>query len=259
MGRAAVSAPTATDIDLAGLPTPRLQRMAAAGLRVLDCQRVLAKSETNVVAELLKGPGEFFEWDHYPNGDVYDWESHAQYYYHAHPPERRANVWGAEHGHFHTFLRPKGMPAGVRPLPLADDAPPAGDNDALSHLVAISMDRAGQAIRLFTTNRWVTGETWYAAADVVRMLDRFDIDQALPSWPANVWISGMLQLFRPDIEALLAARDARLADWISCHPGEDAYEDRDLEITSIKDISVADRAAALDAALAARGLSAAAG
>lgn len=238
--------------DLARLSRRRLKEMARAGRRVLECYRVLRKSGANVVGEVLRGQGEFYEWDHYPAGDVYDDETHSQYYYHAHPPEKRANRWGAEHGHFHVFLRPKGMPPGVHPAALPDLEPPAGDNEALSHLVAIPMDRAGYPIRLFTTNRWVTGETWYGGRDVVRMLDRFEMDLAYPSWPVNVWITNMVRLFRPQIEALIAERDRVLAQWQAAHPGANAFEDRDLEITSIVDISVDEQIARIDTALAAR-------
>ena len=216
------------------VPRERLEDMAAAGADVLECYRLLRKSGHNVVGEVLRGEGEFFEWDHYPKGDVYDNETHSQYYYHAHPVELR----GGEHGHFHTFLRPKGMPASVSPAPLADFTRPEKENDALSHLVAISMDNYGQPTRLFTTNRWVTGEVWYTADHVIEMLDHFHMDLSYPSLTVNVWISAMLRLFRPQIERLLRERDQAVQAWQSTHPGGNAYEDRDLEITSVADISV---------------------
>jgi len=239
------------DLDLSAEPADRLNMMAEAGVRVLECYRVLQKSDANIVGEVLREQGEFFEWDHYPNGDVYDWDSHSQYYYHAHPPEKRANKWGTEHGHFHTFLRPKGMPKDIKPAAVADYAPPADANDALTHFVGISMDRAGFPVRLFSTNRWVTGEVWYTAADVISMLDKFGIDQALPSWPLNIWITAMLQLYRPQIEALLVERDKSVAAWEAANPGKNAFEDRDLEITSIIDISVEDQIKKVSAAVAA--------
>ena len=235
--------------DFAVLPRARLREMAAAGGRIRDIYRVLGKTGDNVVGEVLRDVGTFFEWDHYPKGDVYDAETHAQYYYHAHPVTLR----GGEHGHFHTFLRPKGMPRNVRPADLPDVAPPPGDNDALSHLIAISMDRDGFPTRLFTTNRWVTGETWYAAEDVIAMLGRFRIDHARPSWPTNLWITALLRLFRPQIERLLRQRDAAVADWRRRHPDRDAFEDREFEIASVEDISVDAQIAAVAAALRRRG------
>ncbi len=221
-------------VELCALPRERLEDMAAAGAEIMECYRLLRKSEANVVGEVLRGHGEFFEWDHYPPGDVYDKETHSQYYYHAHPAELR----GGEHGHFHAFLRPKGMPDGIAPAKLADYTPPSGDNDALSHLIGISMDTHGYPIRLFTANRWVTGEVWYAAGDVITMLDHFDMDLAYPSLPVNTWITAMLRLYRPEIEQLVRSRDTAVADWQASHHEVNAYEDRDLEITSYVDIAV---------------------
>lgn len=86
--------------DLSKLRRVELELMAAAGREVQDCGRVLRKTGDTIVSEILRGAGVFYEWNHYPEGDVYDPESHAQYYYHAHPPDRRG---GDEHGHFHTF------------------------------------------------------------------------------------------------------------------------------------------------------------
>lgn len=221
-------------VELADLPKERLEDMAAAGAEALEVYRLLRKSGDNVVGEVLRGQGEFYEWDHFPKGDVYDPETHSQYYYHAHPAELR----GGEHGHFHTFLRPKGMPPAIEPAPLADYAPPEGDNDALSHLIGISTDQHGYPIRLFSTNRWVTGEVWYAADDVIAMLDRFHMDLASPSLPVNIWITALLRLFRPDIEELVRARDQKVAARQQRNPDTNVYEDRDLEITSFADISV---------------------
>jgi hypothetical protein len=240
-------------VDLASLPKERLVSMAEAGGRIIDCYRALKKSDANVVAEVLRGQGEFYEWDHYPKGDVYDGDSHSQYYYHAHPAETRLAAYGREHGHFHTFVRAEGMPAGVKPAAVPDPQPAAGADGAPCHLIGISMDRAGFPVRLFTTNRWVTGETWYEAADVVRILDRFEIDLALPSWPVNVWIGCMLRLFRPDIEELVRERDRAVADRRARPGGRDPLEDRGLEVASVQPISVADRIERLQRELELRG------
>jgi hypothetical protein len=232
--------------DISALPRAALDRMRAAGEEVRNCMRVLEKTNDNLVGEVLKTADAFYQWDHYPPGDVYDHETHSQYYYHAHDPDDRDME---EHGHFHTFLRPKGMPADARPAPLKDVVLPEGENEALSHLVCISMDSRGVPIRLFTTNRWVTGETWYAADDVVRMLDRFNIDVTFPSWATNRWLTAMVALFRPQIVWLLGERDRAVADWERQHPGGDTYEDRGLEVTSELPVSIDDQIAAVEAAL----------
>jgi len=232
-------------IELSGLSDHDLQAMADAAREVRACQRVLAKTGDTVVSELLRGHGALSDWRHYPPGDVYDAEYHAQYYYHCHPVEERP---AGEQGHFHIFLRPLGMPEGVKPAPLPDYVPPTGDNDALSHLVGIGMDASGRAMRLFTTNRWVTGETWYPAGDVIRMLDCFAVDHARPSWPANRWITALVRLFRPQIESLLHERDAAVARWAAEHPGCTVHEDRRLEVPSQLGVSVDEQIARVEAA-----------
>ncbi|MDJ0945502.1 MAG: hypothetical protein QNJ30_18700 [Kiloniellales bacterium] len=222
-------------IDLAALPRDEVERMGEAGSEIVEIRRILGRTGDNVVAEILRNQGTFYEWDHYPSGDVYDHESHAQYYYHAHPLDRR---FEGEHGHFHTFLRAKGMPAGIKPAPIPGAPMPEDPNDALSHLIAISMDGDGEPFRLFTVNRWVTGEVWYQAEHVCSLLDHFKIDHAQPSWPTNRWITAMIALFRPQIRELVTARDRCIAAWQSDRPDGDTYEDRDLEVTSYVDISV---------------------
>jgi len=223
------------DFPLEDLPMEQLEDMAEAGAEVMDVHRVLAKTGDNIVGELLKHNGTFYEWDHYPPGDVYDHETHGQFYYHAHASDQR---FQGEHGHFHTFVRPRGMPAGIRPAKVPGYVAPEDPNDALSHLVAIAMTPGGLPFRLFTVNRWVTGEVWYRADDVIRMLDVFKIDHAQPSWPVNRWIGAMVRLFKPQIADLLQARDRKVAAWLDLAPDSDVFEDRDLEVTSFLDISI---------------------
>ncbi len=232
-------------VDVAGLPEPELVGMLAAGEKVLESVRVLGNTGDNIVGELLHNVETFYEWNHYPEGDVFDPRSNAQYYYHAHPKDQRPG----EHGHFHTFLRPKGMPSGIEPAPLPDFEPPKGENDALSHLIAISCDKQGTPIKLFTTNRWVTGEVWYTAEDVCRMVNYFIIDHVRPSWAVNLWLSNMLILFRPQVRALVRGRDKAIAAWAAEHPGDNVYEDRELEVTTECEISVTDQVSAIREAL----------
>jgi hypothetical protein len=218
-------------VSLKKLSHEQLQTMANAGVQVLECYRVLQKSNSNVVAEVLRGQGKFFEFDHYPKGDVYDSETHSQFYYHSHRK--------GEHGHFHTFLREKGMPKGCRPVKQSEANFMKERDDKLSHIIAISMNRAGFPIALFTTNRWITADNWYKANDVIKMLGLFEMDLASPSWPVNIWLTAMLRLFRPQIMDLVRERDATVGDWQKTHPENDAFEDRGCGITSARKISVA--------------------
>lgn len=238
---------TTVEAALDGLDRAALDRMAEAAREVFDIQARLNMTGDNVVGELIKNAGTFFEWNHYPDGDVYDASSGGQYFYHAHPADLRVG----EHGHFHTFLRPAGMPDGMRPAPVADYTAPKDASDALSHIVGISMDEFGVPICLFTTNRWVTGGTWYAGADVARMLDLFGIGHTQPSWPVNRWISAMVRLFRPQILRLIGDRDATVEAWSRAGkaPDGNVLEDRVLEVTSYSRISIEDQARLIDAAL----------
>ncbi|MCC9626097.1 hypothetical protein LPB41_30880 [Thalassospira sp. MA62] len=231
------------EIDWTTFSKSALEKLLAAGRDVMECHRVLTVTSDNIVGELIKHAGTFYEWNHYPEGDVYDRQSHAQFYYHAHPKEDRRD-WD-EHGHFHTFMRPRGMPDGCTPKQIEGVELPEGPNDALSHLVAFSMDEFGYCQRIFTTNRWVTGEVWYDSADVIGMLDGFIIDHAQPSWPVNRWVSGMMVLFGPQIERLITERDMVVADWSANHSDRDVYEDRALEVTTITDVSVPEQVRAI--------------
>jgi hypothetical protein len=117
----------------------------------------------------------------------------------------------------------------------------------VSHLIAIAIDVRGEPIRLFTTNRWVTGETWYRAEDVTRMLDRFVIAEREPSAVLNRWIGAMVHLFRPQIAALLQARDETVMAWRRRRRTH-VFEDPRLEITSSLDIRLDTQLALVDRA-----------
>ncbi len=231
-------------VDFSQYALAELEQMEAAGGEVIDCHRVLAKTGDNVVGEALRDGGKFYEFDHYPKGDIYDKESHSQFYYHSHRE--------GEHGHFHTFMRPKGMPEGVKPAPVADFEPKEDPDDELSHLVGISMDAYGFPIAVFTTNRWICAETWYQAKDVCELVELFEIDHSRPSWPLNRWVTAMIRLYRPQIRELLLERDEKIAAWQKQHPERNVYEDRELDILSKIDISVDDQIADIQRAIAAR-------
>ncbi len=209
--------------------------MADAAVKIVDCMHALHASGSNLVMEVIRGSGDFTEWEHYPPDDAHDPKSHAQYFFHAHPPDDRD---APDYGHFHTFMGPRGIPDGIRPADVQGSVSPAAENNALSHLIAISMTPAGTPERLFTTNRWVTGETWYQATDVIAMLDRYAIDLDHPSRLLNQWLSAMFVLFRPQIEDLLIERDYAIQQWRLLHPDDDVFEDRRLEITSSIEISL---------------------
>src|SRR5260370_23484093 len=95
--------------------------MIAAAAIIRDCRRDLAARNTDLVGEVM-GSSAICAWRHYPDGEVFDPTSHAQYFFHAHAPDGRPPL---ERGHFHTFLRAEGMPSGVSPLRLPGLPAPA--------------------------------------------------------------------------------------------------------------------------------------
>lgn len=231
-----------------------LERLARCGEDVVRWRNALAHDGRTVVSTALGGATRIFHWRHYPAGDVYHPAAHAQYFYHAHPPRPSAVAQG-EHGHFHTFLRARGLGPGARPLVMPElaiaghpaspvrtapsaPAPTGAPDEPWVHLVAIAMDRAGRPLRLFTTNRWVTGETWYGAPDIATSLDRFAFDGERAS-PLDRWLTAMLGLFRPTIARLLTERDAVVMNFRRRRRGKvHVLEDRRLEITSSAVIDV---------------------
>ena len=60
------------EIDFSSLSKTELMEMQEAGRIVVNCHRILGKTSDNIVGELLRDYNDFFEWDHYPEGDVYD-------------------------------------------------------------------------------------------------------------------------------------------------------------------------------------------
>ncbi len=224
------------------------QRIAAAVLR--ECRDALARANSTILHEATGAAGDIAPWRRYPEGEVYDPQTHCQYFYHSHSApepagnsESAGNSEPAEHGHFHLFLRADGLPAGMTPLVLPElavaDAPlppqsaplKRGGRDEVVHLVALALDARGEPVRLFTTNRWVTGETWYRAEDVIRMLDGFQVNGEGSGGLLNRWLTAMVQLFQPEIGVLLRHRDRAVTDW-RWRWRSNVFEDPRLEITS---------------------------
>ena len=240
------------------------EAQAAAILR--ECRRELARRGGTVLQEATGGAAAIPEWRRYPEGEAYDPATHAQYFFHRHPSVASGRVAeSAEHGHFHLFLRAEGMPAGVAPLVVPELAianapvPPQsaplkrGARDEVAHLIAVAIDAGGEPIRLFTTNRWVTGETWYAADDMLHMLERFELRTEAPSALLNRWLTALVRLFRPEIAVLLRQRDKAVQEW-QWRWGRrgHVFEDTRLEIASRFDIDLEARLALAERQIADR-------
>ena len=187
---------------------------AQAAADVLAVQWHYASRGRSLASAALAGARHFVEWAHYPRDDHVDPASGVRFYYHAHPAAERA---AAEHGHFHVFVPTPRVPG------------------AISHLVGISLDAKGLPLRLFTTNRWVTGETWRDAGTIAALLPDLTLRAAGPLAPVARWVMALLRLYDDVVIDLLYQRDRRLA------PGEAALEDHRLHIVSQQSISLPHR------------------
>jgi hypothetical protein len=151
------------------------------------CEMVLRKSGSTVLLKTLPKEG-LSTWKHYPEKDVYDPASGAQWYYHCHDDSDRLG----EHGHFHCFVRPDGK----------DSAP--------CHLIAVGVDAKGRMIRLFTVNQWVVGGDWYDAATTNKLLERFNVEMAEPDYLVNRWLTAVVARYEDTIIGLNNERDSYL-------------------------------------------------
>ncbi|EIL96891.1 DUF6969 family protein [Rhodanobacter thiooxydans] len=147
------------------------------------------------------------------------------FYYHSHD-----RGTPGEHGHFHVFTD----------LPRVRGKRVSG----FSHLVGIGVDARGLPLRLFTTNRWVTAETWQDAQAMTAKFARLVAARPDASDRLERWLHDLLVLFAPQIRLLLARRDRRVA----AHGGEGVFEDRRMYVLSCCKVSLTDQVAAIDAA-----------
>lgn len=207
------------------LPKPGDNREAARA--IVAVQAAMAARGNHLATAALAGAREFVEWGHYPRGDCIDRRHGTEFYYHAHDAARRAPE---EHGHFHVFARL--------------------DDGRFWHLAGISLDDRGRAMRLFTTNRWVTGEAWAPTAEMLPRLDAFALESRGRLAPVSRWIQAMIRFYRPLIADLLSERDA----WLVAFPAarhQAALDDPRVHIVSQRPIDVfADVVPALPASLA---------
>lgn len=162
---------------------------------------------------------------HYPPGDLVDPGSGSQCYYHCHRGD-------GEHGHLHLFRRPTPQ----RPL---------------THLIAISLDRRGLPLALFSVNRWVSEDRWLPAAGTLRLLEGVSLSGAGCDPHLSGWLVHFLRFYRPTLETVLQQRDLRLKQMATSLGVSlaGALEARDLEIPSHCSIDWAADLAAAEAAV----------
>ncbi|WP_407275495.1 DUF6969 family protein [Halothiobacillus sp. DCM-1] len=196
-------------LDFSSFSDERFELILEAADELLAIHRALQRDRQTVLTELLRDvPSVAIDrWQHYPADDSQDSETGAMFYYHAHEAGERPED---EHGHLHLFIR-------------------APSGEGFSHVVACSMAADGRLRSLFTTNRWVTDETWCSAEHLISVYrDEFVIDRARPSWLVVRWLMALTQVLSPYIDSLLRARDQVVAEFAG---GISAVaENRDLHV-----------------------------
>ena len=220
------SAPTIWMPDWASFSHEQLLAIQVSGLEVKYWMEVLARTGDTLVTEILRGVDELIVDQYYPEDTVEDHDSGSQYYFHAHSDR------DDEYGHFHAYLMPTALPAGMR----APKAAPTGEHEdpfrTHCHLVAISMANGGAPDSLFSINHWSSQEACYTPEQILEMIDLFDINHAAPSWPANRWVGNMLRFFKPQIAELLRSRQQVLQQRGAMVPSVDPAADEAIEVTS---------------------------
>lgn len=169
-----------------------------------------AQAGTSLARAALAGARDFEVLRHYPERDVVDASAGTRFYYHAH------RLDDPEHGHFHLFVH------GRRP-------------GEFMHLAALSLDVNGQPVRWFTTNRWVTGEHWRPAAQLLPHLRRWQVRTGGRLAPVASWLNAMVALYADELAQLLRERDARMAPLLQGRrraETEAVFEDRSLDVLS---------------------------
>jgi hypothetical protein len=246
-------------LDLKQVNRKRLSLMAVAGCAVMNWHDILHRSGDTVISYLMADTRLPSVWDHIPVDDVIDPTSGSQFFFHRHDAQsdqKHTRHATSEIGHFHCFQQLNAPADGM--IRLGSTTPAFGhhlsvgnggpDGKNIAHLVAIGIDAFGLPNRIFTTNRWVTGESWCLASELIPLIDRFSINHGQPNFIVNQWVTEMIRLFQPQITGLLQARDAMLTHHANGQLSS-ALNDHNIEVTSELPISIPAQLAAIATAL----------
>ena len=182
--------------SLRGLDAARRSRALSAANTLVDCLQSFVESGQVPLAATIGDAAVPQVWQHYQpdlasglDGTI----GALHYYYHAHASP---GATPAEHGHFHLFAQLGNDAAGVA---------------RYTHLVGIGVDARGMPCRLFTTNRWVTGESWLPANRVLALIEQIAAAPATCNDLVERWLRAQLGAFAPQIASLVRHRDRRIA------------------------------------------------
>ncbi len=223
--------PARVTANLRAFNSARRRRTRSAADALVDCLRMFVETGQVPLAAAVGGSTVPQAWQHY-QPDVaakLDGTPGAlHYYYHSHASP---GATPAEHGHFHLFAQ------------LGHDAAGAA---RYTHLVAIGVDARGMPCRLFTTNRWVTGETWLPAARVLTLIEQIAAMPAANDDPVDRWLRAQLGAFAPQVVELVRHRDRRMASRRRGGRRPGLFDDRRMHVICQCSVSVERQLAAID-------------
>jgi len=217
--------------EVRALDGTRLERMQSAAHDLIHCLEEFASRGEVPLAAVVRESGAPCLWQHYQGNaasPLGEQPHELHYYYHSHA------VTGAlrqEHGHYHLFAQLG-----------ADD----GGTPRYTHIVAIGVDARGLPLRLFTTNRWVTDETWLPADKVIALSERIASASETASDSVERWLRAQLGVFAPQIAALLRHRDHRIGRRMHGGRRPGLLEDRRMHVLSQCRVSVQHQLTAFD-------------
>lgn len=209
----------------------RRRRTRSAADTLVDCLRTFVAAGQVPLAAAVGAVAAPQSWQHYQPDVAAKLDGTAgalHYYYHSHVSPGAAAV---EHGHFHLFAQLGNDAAGVA---------------RYTHLVAIGVDARGMPRRLFTTNRWVTGETWLPAARVLNFIEQIAAAPAVSDDPVDRWLRAQLGAFTPQIVELVRHRDRRMATRRRSGRRPGLFDDRRMHVICQCSVSVEQQLTAID-------------
>ncbi len=205
------------------LDRPELERAQAAASALVDCLCAFVDAGDFPLSAVV-GRGETPRtWHAYQAEDASMLDGARgvlHYYYHSHDTP---GMTAEEHGHFHLFAQ------------LGNDAT---GKPCYAHLAAIGVDARGMPQRLFTTNRWVTDETWLPAETLIALAENIANTADTGARTVERWLRAQLGVFAPQIAELLRHRDRRMGARLAGGRRPGLFEDRRMHVISQCHVSV---------------------
>lgn len=164
---------------------------------------------------------------HFPEDDVLDSSSGAQYFLHRHESDILGN---SLHIHFFKRWRPQELNL-------------QNHETVTTHLVALALNEHGHPSHWFTVNQWVVGDYWRPADETIELFRNWKV--SLPDKGrgddiqriGHEWLSSLIALhLEGDIMELLYERDSKLDQLVDANPDINVLDDRSIEVFGTRNI-----------------------